>query len=109
MSESFAIVGLFLGLLVCTPWIIKLVKQRVQHGAAEAGGQVKFVSALAVGPHQRVVTVEVGPEQARVWLTLGVTAQAVTCLHSVACMPTAKEVVPQKPMDSFHESQSHVN
>jgi len=36
---------------------------------------------VAVGPQQRVVTVEVGPEGARTWLVLGVTAQQVSCLH----------------------------
>ena len=30
-----------------------------------------------------MVTVEVGPEGRRVWLTLGVTAQSITCLHCV--------------------------
>jgi len=29
-----------------------------------------------------VVTVEVGPQDARVRLTLGVTAQSITCLHT---------------------------
>ena len=43
----------------------------------------KIISAVAVGQHQRVVTVEVGPEGARVWLTLGVTAHTITCLHTV--------------------------
>jgi flagellar protein FliO/FliZ len=36
-----------------------------------------------VGPHQRVVTVEVGPEGARTWLVLGVTGQTISCLHSM--------------------------
>ena len=42
----------------------------------------RVISAVAVGPHQRVVTVEVGPESARTWLILGVTAQSITCLHN---------------------------
>ena len=57
------------------------------------GGAVssKVISAVAVGPHQRVVTVEVGPEDARVWLTLGVTAQNITCLHTAAAVPRSVE------------------
>ena len=31
---------------------------------------------------RRVVTVEVGPEHARVWLTVGVTPQAIELLHT---------------------------
>jgi len=40
------------------------------------------LSAVAVGPHQRVVTLEVGPAHDRVCLVLGVTAQSISCLHS---------------------------
>jgi flagellar protein FliO/FliZ len=39
---------------------------------------------VAVGPHQRVVTVEVGPQDARIWLVLGVTQQSIGCLHTIA-------------------------
>ncbi|NCS62431.1 MAG: flagellar biosynthetic protein FliO, partial [Rhodoferax sp.] len=49
----------------------------------------------------RVVTVEVGPDDARVWLTLGVTAQNITCLHTVAVprqvMPATAVSVGQPP------------
>jgi flagellar protein FliO/FliZ len=30
-----------------------------------------------------VVTVEVGPQNARVWLVLGVTQQSIQCLHTM--------------------------
>lgn len=83
MTQSLVSVGVFLAILVCLPFALKWLKQRVGGGAVEDSGQSRFISALAVGPHQRVVTVEVGPEGRRVWLTLGVTAQSITCLHSV--------------------------
>lgn len=81
--QSAVSVGVFLALLACVPVVLKWYKQRVPGGNGEVGGQARFISALAVGPHQRVVTVEVGPEGRRVWLTLGVTAQEISCLHSV--------------------------
>lgn len=83
MTQSWILVGAFLGVLVCLPLLLKWIKQRVPGRFADASGQTRFVSALAVGPHQRVVTVEVGPEGRRVWLTLGVTGQTISCLHSV--------------------------
>jgi flagellar protein FliO/FliZ len=43
---------------------------------------------MAVGPQQRVLTVEVGPENARTWLVLGVTGQTITCLHTLPALPT---------------------
>lgn len=81
--QSAVSVGIFLVLLACLPFVLKWFKQRTAGANGETGGQSRFISALAVGPHQRVVTVEVGPEGRRVWLTLGVTAQAVSCLHCV--------------------------
>jgi flagellar protein FliO/FliZ len=83
MTESLVSVGVFLALLVCLPFALKALKQRYGGVAIEGSAQSRFISALAVGPHQRVVTVEVGPEGRRVWLTLGVTTQSVTCLHCV--------------------------
>lgn len=83
MTQSWILVGAFLGVLVCLPMLLKWLKQRVPSRFASVSDQSRFVSALAVGPHQRVVTVEVGPEGKRVWLTLGVTGQSISCLHSV--------------------------
>lgn len=83
MTQSWILVGAFLCVLVCLPVLLKWLKQRVPGRFADVNGQSRFISALAVGPHQRVVTVEVGPEGKRVWLTLGVTGQTISCLHSV--------------------------
>lgn len=83
MTQSLVSVGAFLALLACLPLAIKWWKQRSGDVARDTGGQARVVSAVAVGPHQRVVTVEVGPESARILLVLGVTAQTINCLHSM--------------------------
>ena len=74
-------------ILVCLPFLLKWFKERSGLAAAEVGSHAKLVSALAVGPHQRVVTVEVGPEGSKQRLILGVTAQAITCLHTMPVEP----------------------
>jgi flagellar protein FliO/FliZ len=83
MTQSLVLVGLFLVLLACLPLAIARLKKH--YGVAPPGpsAQGRLVSALAVGPHQKVLTVEVGPESARTWLVLGVTAQSITCLHTL--------------------------
>jgi flagellar protein FliO/FliZ len=81
MTQSVVSVGAFLLLLACLPLIIKWIKRRTLSENGQGKGETRFVSALAVGPHQRVVTVEVGPEGRRLWLVLGVTSQEITCLH----------------------------
>ena len=82
MTQTLISVGLFVVLLALVPVGLKWVQRQAVAGGAGAVAVSRVVSAVAVGPHQRVVTVEVGPEGARVWLTLGVTAQTITCLHS---------------------------
>ena len=84
MTQSLLLVGLFLAVLVSLPFLIDRLKKRYGFAQTTAPGQSRTVSALALGPHQRVVTVEVGPPHARVWLVLGVTQQAIHCLHKIA-------------------------
>ena len=84
MTESSLVsVGVFLAVLACLPFAVQWVKRRSPGGGEDGNGKSRYNSALAVGPHQCVVTVEVGPEGRRVWLTLGVTAQNISCLHCV--------------------------
>lgn len=81
MVSSLLMMALVLAVLAALPWLIN--KWRAQTGRASALGEgARLVSVLAVGPHQRVITVEAGPEGQRCWLTLGVTQQNITLLHS---------------------------
>ncbi|NCN70334.1 MAG: flagellar biosynthetic protein FliO [Rhodoferax sp.] len=101
MSQAWIPILFFVVLLAMVPVGLKWVQRRVA-GTSEGGVSAsKIVSAIGVGPHQRVVTVEVGPDDARVWLTLGVTAQNITCLHTVAVprqvMPATAVSVGQPP------------
>lgn len=84
MTKTLMLVGFFVLLVALLPLGLKWVQQRVATGASGVTSASRIVSAIAVGPHQRVVTIEVGPEGHRMWLTLGVTAQTITCLHSAA-------------------------
>jgi flagellar protein FliO/FliZ len=83
VEQSWYAVGLFLAILICTPFLIKWLKLGQGMRGEAARHQSKLISALAVGPQQKVVTVEVGPEGSRTWLVLGITAQQVTCLHVI--------------------------
>lgn len=83
MTQTLLSVVLFVAVLAMLPWGIRWIQRRTQGGMAAATLSSRLVGALAVGPQQRVVTVEVGPPGARMWLVLGVTAQNITCLHSM--------------------------
>jgi flagellar protein FliO/FliZ len=84
MTQSLILIGLFLCVLVSLPFLIERVKKHYGlQNPGSAGSGMRLVSALALGPHQKVVTVEVGPANARVWLVLGVTQQSIQCLHTL--------------------------
>jgi len=82
LSQTLLMVVLFVVLMAMLPLAIKWIQRRAAGGASVAGVDSRVISAVAVGPQQRVVTVEVGPEGARTWLVLGVTAQNITCLFT---------------------------
>lgn len=87
MTQTLLVVVLFVGAMALLPWLVRRVQQRNAAGGMASGGASRVLSAVAVGPQQRVVTVEVGPEHARTWLVLGVTAQNVSCLHVLPASP----------------------
>jgi len=96
MTQSLLSVGLFLALLVSLPFALKWLREQKLQGPLGLGAQAKVISAVAVGPHQRVVTVEVGAQDARVRLTLGVTAQTISLLHSEAAPMKPQQVVAEQ-------------
>jgi len=92
MTQSLLVVGFFVAVLACLPFILKWVKQRVLAKSAHSTEHAKFISAVAVGPHQSVVTIETGPQGGRVWLTLGVTQQSISCLYVAPIGVSTEEV-----------------
>jgi flagellar protein FliO/FliZ len=82
MTQTIVSVVLFLVILALLPPAVRWFQQRAPGGTSNAAAS-RIVSTLAVGPQQRIVTVEVGPEGARTWLVLGVTSQNISCLHSM--------------------------
>lgn len=83
LAQQIWSVLIFLACLAALPLLVKRwksVNAAKYGGAAEPAPRV--VSVLAVGPQQRVVTVEVGREGARQRMVLGVTPQSISCLFS---------------------------
>lgn len=81
MSQTLWVVVLFVAAMAALPWLVRRIQQRQAGAGLAPGATARVLSAVAVGPQQRVVTVEVGPEHARIQMVLGVTAQHITCLH----------------------------
>ncbi|MDD0811837.1 flagellar biosynthetic protein FliO [Curvibacter sp. RS43] len=91
MWQSLGPLALLVALLAMLPMGLRWLQRRQGgKGASGAWFSSDLISSVAVGPQQRVVTVEVGPAHARTWLVLGVTAQQVTCLHTIPLVPGAE-------------------
>lgn len=80
LSQTLLAVLLFVAVIAALPWLVRRMQQRQ---AIARGGDVstRVLSAVSVGAHQRVVTVEVGEGAHKTRLVLGVTAQQINCLH----------------------------
>jgi flagellar protein FliO/FliZ len=95
----------FLGIVVLIPATLLFLKRS---GLATGGlpGQqalVKTIGQLNIGQGQRLVTVEVGSGDERQWLVLGVTAQSINTLHTMAPQSAPADAASGQPtaMPSF--------
>ena len=73
----------FIAIVAMIPVALWLLK-RTPMGGGASGGVMRSVAALPLSANQRIVTVEVGQGDERRWLVLGVTAQSITTLHTMA-------------------------
>lgn len=95
MTQTLLLIVAFVAVLAALPWLIRRLQQRQTGLLAAPGGAPRVLSAVAVGPQQRVVTVEVGPAHQRTVLVLGVTAQQINCLHVLPVASFADEMAQQ--------------
>lgn len=80
MTQTLAVVVLFVVAISFLPWMVRRLQLR-QAGLGGGSAGSRVLTQVAVGPQQRVVTVEVQHEGQRAVLVLGVTAQQIQCLH----------------------------
>lgn len=82
--------GLVLAAVAGSAWLLR----RFSPGQIGAGGAVKVIGGVAVGPKERLVLVEIG----ETWLVLGVAPGRVNALHTLA-KPEAVELPAERQPD----------
>ena len=95
------LVALFVAAMACLPWLVRRLQQKnllprgmgMARGATPVPAQV--LGSLAIGPQQRMVTVQVGEGDEAVRLVLGVSAQQIHCLHVLNAQSTSAQVAQQ--------------
>jgi len=73
----------FFGVVALIPLLLWLVK-RSPMGGALSNGPVRQVGVMPLSASQRLVTVEVGQGEDKLWLVLGVTPDRISTLHTMA-------------------------
>jgi flagellar protein FliO/FliZ len=73
----------FVGVICLIPLLLWMVK-RSPMGGSLSKGPVRPVGVLPLSASQRLVTVEVGQGDGRLWLVLGVTPNSIATLHTMA-------------------------
>jgi len=92
LSQTLLAVLAFVAIIAALPWLVRRMQQR-QALARGSDISTRVLSAVAVGAHQRVVTVEVGEGAHKTRLVLGVTAQQINCLHVLTTSAAAPDAV----------------
>lgn len=114
MNSLFGSIAAFVAVLALIPLALWLIKRSPMGsalggvaGGAGGAGAMRLISALALAPNQRLVTVEVGSGDERRWLVLGVTPAGIHTLHTLTpqAPATPADAVPATP---FAQSLSQV-
>jgi len=69
--------------MVGVAWMLQRYRRHLPGVAAQRGPRLQLMNSLSLGPHHRVVTVQVGEGEGAQCLVLGVAAGGVTALHSL--------------------------
>ncbi len=81
-------------------WLLK--RTPLAGGGMGKPGAPRTVAVLPLSAQQKLVTVEVGQGEERLWLVLGVSAQGISTLHTMAAQAEATTTAaPPPPAAAF--------
>jgi flagellar protein FliO/FliZ len=99
----------FLAIVALIPLALWLLKRSpLAGGASGPAGTPRAVAVLPLSAQQKVVTVEVGQGEERVWLVLGVSPQGIRTLHTMAPQTEAAAPAATPPSAAFAQLLSRL-
>lgn len=99
----------FLAIIAMIPVALWLLKRSpMVGGSAGKPGTPRHVAVLPLSAQQKLVTVEVGHGEDRLWLVLGVSPQGIRTLHTMVPHPDALDTPPQPPAAAFAQLLSRL-
>jgi flagellar protein FliO/FliZ len=84
MTPTFGSLLWFAAVLAAIPLVLWLMRRTRLGTRGAAPGLPQAVAVLPLSPTQRLVTIEVGRGDERLWLVLGVTPQHICTVHTMA-------------------------
>ena len=101
MQSGFTSLLWFLAILVMIPMVLWLLKRSPLGGGLSRPGTPRAVAVLPLSAQHKLVTVEVGQGDERLWLVLGVSPQGVRTLHTMTPQGDADASATPPPAAAF--------
>jgi flagellar protein FliO/FliZ len=87
MLQNAAPALVLLVIMMAVAWMLQRYRRHIPGAARQTGPALHVMSTLALGPQQRVVTLQVGHGESGVCLVLGVAPGGITALHTLPLPP----------------------
>ena len=92
----------FIAILAMIPVALWLLKRTPMGGAGlGAAGTPRTVAVMPLAAQSKLVTVEVGQGEERLWLVLGVSPQGIRTLHTMSAQTAPVPAEPPPPAAAF--------
>ena len=101
----------FVAIIAAIPLALWLLKRTPLAGGGGRAGAPRTVAVLPLSAQHKLVTVEVGQGEERLWLVLGVSPQGLRTLHTMAAQtaPVHSGLPPPAPAASFAQLLSRLH
>jgi flagellar protein FliO/FliZ len=83
MLQNAAPALVLLLVMVAVAWMLQRYRRHIPGAARQTGPALQVMNTLALGPQQRVITLQVGQGGSGVCLVLGVAPGGITALHAL--------------------------
>jgi flagellar protein FliO/FliZ len=109
MQPGFGSLLWFVAIIAAIPVALWLLKRSpLVAGNLLRPGTPRPVSVTPLGGQHKLVTVEVGQGDDRLWLVLGVSPQGIRTLHTMVPQADAAAAPPQAPAATFQQLLSRL-
>ncbi|MBU6261088.1 MAG: flagellar biosynthetic protein FliO [Burkholderiales bacterium] len=84
----------FVAIVAAIPLALWLLKRTPLAGVGGRAGAPRLVAMLPVSNQHKLMTVEVGQGEERIWLVVGVSPQGLRTLHTMTAQPEVEAPTP---------------